>query len=121
MEYSLSRGPDTCHGIQDGLVGDPILQEEDLSVEAGLQGVDDIPLPEPCHHYGRPDIDQEGASEAAGKLLDHVRLAALEPLLQGIQVPVYLFIGHSPLFLDVYFDNAPRYFTVLMHLISTIS
>ena len=110
MGYSRSRRPDTCHGIQDSPVGDPILEEEDLPVEAGLQGVDVLPLPEPCHHHGRPDIDQEGASEAAGKLLDDVRLAALEPPLQGIQVPVYLFLGHSPLFLNVYVDPDPQVF-----------
>ena len=58
----------------------------------------------------RPDIDQEGASEAAGKLLDDVSLAALEPPHQGIQVHVYLFLGNSPLFLDVYIDPDPQVF-----------
>jgi hypothetical protein len=35
----FSREEDAAHGIQDSPVGDPILAEEDLLVEAGLQGV----------------------------------------------------------------------------------
>jgi hypothetical protein len=51
---SISRSPDTCHDIKDSLVGDPTLEEENLSVEASLQGVDLLPLPGHAINMGVP-------------------------------------------------------------------
>ena len=80
----LPREVDAEHGVEDGLVGDAVADEEDLAVEARLQAVDVLSPPQPRHDHWRADVDQERPGEAAGELLHHVGLPSFQLPPQGV-------------------------------------
>jgi hypothetical protein len=93
----LPREADAEHGVEDGLVGDAVADEEDLAVEARLQAVDVLSPPQPRHDHWRADVDQERPGEAAGELLHHGGLPSFQLPPQGVEVTLDLLLRNPPL------------------------
>ena len=101
MLDGVPREADAEHGVEDGLVGDAVADEEDLAVEARLQAVNVLPPPEPRHDHWRADVDQERPGEAAGELLHHVGLPSFQLPPQCVEVAVDLILRYLPLLRSV--------------------
>ena len=58
MLNCVSREADAEHGVEDGLVGDPVADKEDLAVEARLQAVDVLPFPQARDDHWHANVDE---------------------------------------------------------------
>ncbi len=95
------REVDAEHGVEDGLVGDAVANEEDLAIEARLQAVNVLSPPQPRDDHRRADVDQKRPCEAAGELLHHVRLSSFQFPSQRIEVALDLLLRYPPLLRSV--------------------
>ena len=105
MLSGLPREADAEHGVEDGLVGDAVADEEDLAVETRLQAVDVLLPPQHRHDHWRADVDQERPGEAAGELLHHVGLLSFQSPSHGVEVHLNLLLCDFSLLQSIVNDS----------------
>ena len=89
----FTRKSDICHGVEDDSVRNVIADLHDLAVEAGLNSVYILSLPQSYRHEWRADVYQHRPRQAACQLLNYVGLRLANSPPQHLDVLVDLFSG----------------------------
>jgi hypothetical protein len=112
---------DTGHGVEDDCIRYVVPDPHDPSVEAGLNPVDLLSIPQPHSHHRCTYIDEHGPSEAACQLFNDIWFSLSDLPSQHLDVLIDLFSREFQLFFRSHVTFTPRYLTVFTHLMPLTS